>query len=98
MNGYGSHWDNSGKWDWTPKIWIWGNSLDDGIRDYIKRGKLEVDSAFCAWWKEQSPGGLVTNPPQTMSAAMVPGLDCRVMEVVMVGLQPVFTVMELLQM
>lgn len=31
-------------------MYVWGATLDDGIHDYVRRGWLRLDSAFCAWW------------------------------------------------
>ena len=57
VSGYSSGWGNSGQWYRTPKLWVWGTSLDDGIRHCVARGWLDLDSAFCTWWNEQSSSG-----------------------------------------
>ena len=49
---YGDH-GSSGRWWCTPVMWVWGETLDDGIRDCARRGWLHLDRAFCAWWSEQ---------------------------------------------
>ena len=46
--------NSRGWWWYTPVMWVWGETLDDGIHECARRGWLHIDRAFCTWWSEQS--------------------------------------------
>ena len=49
--------DEDGKWWRTPKGWVWGKNLSEGINYAVKKDWFALDSAFCAWWQEQKDDG-----------------------------------------
>eukprot|EP00435_Cladocopium_sp_Y103_P055701 s1586_g18.t1 len=52
---FSSH-SGDGDWFWTPQMWVWGRSVDDGVKQCIQKGWITPDSAFCAWWVAQTSG------------------------------------------
>ena len=55
VEGAGSTQESSQRdgWWWTPQMWVWGKSLDEGITECVKKGWITTDAAFCAWWQQQ---------------------------------------------
>ena len=55
---HGSNWSESsdGKWWHTPKGWVWGKTLDDGINYAVRNSWFGLDRAFCGWWNAQEAG------------------------------------------
>lgn len=53
-----------GKWHWTPQMWVWGKTLDEGIQTCISKRWIIPDRAFCVWWGQQT-----TSEPQGSGSA-----------------------------
>lgn len=57
---HSSNWSESnddGKWWYTPKGWVWGKNLSEGVNYAVKHDWFTLDGAFCAWWQEQAEEG-----------------------------------------
>ena len=45
---------SAGRWFWTPSMWVWGQTLEKAIQDYVNGGWLQIDKEFLDWWSATS--------------------------------------------